>query len=232
MRQLDLDALRIVDSRIDIDAVTALREPMLQVQEAIDGLDQAMADSQNGWLVPPVADRLTELAVEVDDQQVVAQRALDALDVAPAVLGADGERVYFVMFTTPAEARGQGGFMGNYAEITIDQGRIEMTEFGRHTDLNDGGRAPAQAGQRPGGLAGPLRPVRLPEGPRQGGRRGAVVEHHDVAELPGDRPGGGRAVSAERRPGDRRRDQPRRVRPRAAGRVWSARWRSTAPPSR
>jgi hypothetical protein len=142
MRQLDLDALRIVDSRIDIDAVTALREPMLQVQEAIDYLDQAMADSQNGWLIPPVADRLTDLTTEVDDQQVVAQHVLDALDVAPAVLGAHGERVYFVMFTTPAEARGQGGFMGNYAEITIDQGRIEMTEFGRHTDLN-------QAGDRP-----------------------------------------------------------------------------------
>jgi hypothetical protein len=142
MRQLDLDALQIVDSRIDIDAVVALREPMLQVQKAIDGLDQAMADSQNGWLVPPVSDRLTDLAIEVDDQQVVGQRALDALDVAPAVLGAEGERVYFVMFTTPAEARGQGGFMGNYAEITIDQGRIEMTEFGSDEDLNAAGERP------------------------------------------------------------------------------------------
>jgi hypothetical protein len=149
MRQLDLDALRIVDSRIDIDAVTALREPMLQVQEAIDDLDQAMADSQNGWLIPPVADRLTDLTAEVDEQQVVAQRALDALDVAPAVLGADGERVYFVMFTTPAEARGQGGFMGNYAEITIDQGRIEMTEFGRHTDLNQTGDRPRKLENAP-----------------------------------------------------------------------------------
>jgi hypothetical protein len=73
---------------------------------------------------------------------VVGQRALDALDVAPAVLGAEGERVYFVMFTTPAEARGQGGFMGNYAEITIDQGRIEMTEFGSDEDLNAAGERP------------------------------------------------------------------------------------------
>ena len=73
MRQLDLDALRIVDSRIDIEAVTALREPLLQVQQAIDGLDQAMVDSQNGWLVPPVDRAPDELAVEVDDQQVVSQ---------------------------------------------------------------------------------------------------------------------------------------------------------------
>jgi hypothetical protein len=142
MRQLDLDALRIVDSRIDIEAVTALREPMLQVQEAIDDLDQAMADSQNGWLLPPVSERLTELTEEVGEQQVVGQRALEALDAAPAVLGADGDRVYFVMFTTPAEARGQGGFMGNYAEITVDQGRIEMTEFGSDEDLNAAGERP------------------------------------------------------------------------------------------
>jgi hypothetical protein len=218
MRQLDLDALQIVDSRIDIDAVMALREPMLQVQKAIDGLDQAMADSQNGWLLPPVADRLTDLATEVDDQQVVGQRALDALAVAPAVLGAEGERVYFVMFTTPAEARGQGGFMGNYAEITIDQGRIEMTEFGSDEDLNAAGERPRKLVDAPEDWLARYGPFGFADGPRQSGRRRPVVEHHDVAELPGDRTSGGRAVPAERRQGDRRRDQPRRVRPRTAGR--------------
>jgi tellurite resistance protein len=41
---------------------------------------------------PAVSGRLGELAVEIEAQKAVARRAQDALDVAPAVLGADGVR--------------------------------------------------------------------------------------------------------------------------------------------
>ena len=34
-----------------------------------------------------------------------------AVQVAPSMLGADGERRYFIAFTTPAETRGLGGSM-------------------------------------------------------------------------------------------------------------------------
>ena len=37
--------------------------------------------------------------------------------LAPQMLGAEGVRRYFIAFTTPAEARGMGGFMGNWAVI-------------------------------------------------------------------------------------------------------------------
>src|ERR1700712_4473786 len=33
--------------------------------------------------------------------------------------------------------------MGNWAEVTIEQGRITMTKFGRTADLNNGGPDPA-----------------------------------------------------------------------------------------
>jgi hypothetical protein len=56
--------------------------------------------------------------------------------LAPQMLGQGGVRRYFVMFTTPAEARGLGGFMGNWAELTITDGKIEMTQFGRTLDLD------------------------------------------------------------------------------------------------
>ena len=51
------------------------------------------------------------------------------------MLGANGKRVYFIAFTTPAEAHGLGGYMGNWAEITMDQGHISVTGFGRTADL-------------------------------------------------------------------------------------------------
>ena len=58
-----------------------------------------------------------------------------AVQRVPAMLGAEGPRVYFVAFTTPAESRGLGGSMGNWAEVTIDAGRFSVTGFGRTADL-------------------------------------------------------------------------------------------------
>jgi hypothetical protein len=133
---IDLDRLRIVDGRIDIEAVRELRAPMNELQLALDELELAVFDASSPWLVGPLQDELDELTAQIDEQQDLGAKVDDALEVAPAILGADGPRVYFVMFTTPAEARGTGGFMGNYAEVTVDGGRIAMTGFGRHSDLN------------------------------------------------------------------------------------------------
>ena len=47
------------------------------------------------------------------------------------MLGAEGTRRYFIAFTTPAEARGLGGFMGNWAVLTARDGRLRLAEFGR-----------------------------------------------------------------------------------------------------
>ncbi|MEQ8437455.1 MAG: DUF4012 domain-containing protein [Ilumatobacter fluminis] len=166
---IDFDALRIVDGRIDVDAVSGLQEPMAELQQALTDLDGAVADAQNPWLVEPVAERLDDLRLEIDEQRELGDKAVVALDHAPAILGADGERVYFVMFTTPAEARGQGGFMGNYAEITLDDGRITLTDFGRHSDLNRAATEPFDLSEAPtdwleqyggeGFARGPGRPV-------------------------------------------------------------------------
>jgi hypothetical protein len=142
LSHVDLDTLRIVDGRIDIDAVRALQEPMSQLQTALDVLEGDIRAVDSGWLLPPVRNELIEVSGEIDEQQAIGEIAREALEVAPAMLGADEPRVYFVMFTTPAEARGQGGFMGNWAELTVTDGRIEISRFGRHGELDDDGRRP------------------------------------------------------------------------------------------
>ena len=139
---VDLDSLRIVDGRIDVDAVQALGPPVQALRAALVDVDRAVLSSQSGWLVSPVQGVLDELRAEVADQQALVERATTALEVAPTILGAEGERVYFVMFTTPAEARGQGGFMGNWAELSVDNGKIKLTRIGRTTDLISGSGGP------------------------------------------------------------------------------------------
>ena len=60
------------------------------------------------------------------------------------MLGGDGPRTYFVAFTTPAEARGLGGFMGTWAELRADDGRLEVDPNGsdRRADRRRMGAAP------------------------------------------------------------------------------------------
>lgn len=133
---VDLDRLRINDGRIDLAAIRELEEPLREVREAVAALDSAIGTAESPWLLPQISSRLEHLRSDIDRQQKRGDKALEAVQLAPAILGAEGERRYFVMFTTPAEARGQGGFMGNYAEVTVNDGKISLTRQGRRSDLN------------------------------------------------------------------------------------------------
>ena len=138
----DPNTLRVVNGQIDLNAVRALVQPFANLRTAIDDMGSAIADVRSPWLVAPLQDRLSSLGNDVVKNKTRAENALLAVQVAPDMLGGSGVRHYFVAFTTPAEARGLGGFMGNWAELTIDNGHITMSKFGRHTDLSAGGPNP------------------------------------------------------------------------------------------
>jgi hypothetical protein len=127
----DLDAVMDGPGTVDLDAVAALEAPMLDVQRQLRDVIATIDDARSPWLVDRVTDELDELEVTVEDQLDRADVALDVVRTAPALLGADEERTYFLAFTTPSEVRGLGGFMGIWAELTADDGRIEMTTFDR-----------------------------------------------------------------------------------------------------
>jgi hypothetical protein len=137
--EVDLAALSDENGRIDVRAVRDLRPPLHAVGQQIEALHETITDVDSQWLLPPVTDRLTDLAAEVDEQRRRSDDALAGAIAAPDLLGGEGPRTYFIGFTTPSEARGLGGFMGNWAEITITDGRIEMTRFGRTDELNEAG---------------------------------------------------------------------------------------------
>ncbi|MCU1392749.1 MAG: hypothetical protein JWM34_1177 [Ilumatobacteraceae bacterium] len=138
--EIDLDALRPHNGQLNIDVVRKLVVPIGGLNTALDELDHAVRGvSGSGWVIGPITSRVSALRADIAKQQVRGANALAVVKAAPAMLGGDGKRVYFVSFLTPAEARGGGGLMGNYAELTIDNGKFSLTKFGRHTDLNQAG---------------------------------------------------------------------------------------------
>ena len=137
LRAIDPASLRVVDGAIDLEAVAAVEAPLLQVESALADLDAVSADIESPWLLAPVQDELAELEDRLDANRPRLRNAIDAVRLAPQMLGGDGERRYLVLFTTPSELRGIAGFIGNYADITVTDGRIEIEEFGRRSDLED-----------------------------------------------------------------------------------------------
>ena len=135
LRQIDPAALRVEGGAVDLAAVAALQQPFAEIDRALEDLAGVVDGVRSPWLVAEATDELDSLDERLTDNAPRVDNAREAVALAPRMLGADGPRTYLVLFTTPAEARGLGGFAGNYAELTIDQGSIEMTDFGRVHDL-------------------------------------------------------------------------------------------------
>jgi hypothetical protein len=121
----------------------ALRPPLEASVDSLRRADRRLAAVDSSVLLPPVADRLDDLADRVAEALASAETAADAVDVAPGLLGADGPRHYFLALQTPSELRGVGGFMGSWAELVIDHGRFDLVRTGRVRDLTQGGPDPS-----------------------------------------------------------------------------------------
>jgi hypothetical protein len=137
LRDVDPSRLRVENGALDIDAVRSVQAPLERVRDSLSALEGAVGDVRSPWLLNRLDTELDELLVDVDDQRPNLDTAIDAVRLAPQMLGGDGERRYLVLFTTPAEVRGLGGFIGNYAEVVLDNGRIDVAIAGRRSDLEE-----------------------------------------------------------------------------------------------
>jgi hypothetical protein len=134
-RDIDLDRLRLRGGRFDLDAIRDYQAVLERAQKGLHALRSEVPEG-NQWLVPPVTnglDRLERTLAEADES---AATAVEATRLAPDMLGGDRPHHYFVAFVTPAEARASGGFMGNHAVLTLDDGKMSLGPIGRTIDLN------------------------------------------------------------------------------------------------
>ncbi len=131
----DLERLTVVGGRVNVEALADLAEPVAALEDAVGELAAVLDDAQSPWLVAPLQDRLDAALTEARRAEHQARATAAAGRVGPAMLGADGPRRYFVAFVNAAEARGHSGLMGNWNEVTIDDGQIEVTATGRTARL-------------------------------------------------------------------------------------------------
>ena len=182
---VDPEQLRLVNGRIDIDAIRLIQEPFHDVQDSIGDLEAAIDDTASPWLIEPLQTRLDDLDAELADNGARLDNAVLAVDLAPQLLGADGPRRYFIAFTTPSGSPWPGRLHGQL-------GRAQ-----RHRRPPASHRVRPHARPQPGRAA----PARSPA-PRTGSSSGApTVSRRDRAA----RPNASHGRTSRSRPSSRRR---------------------------
>ncbi|HET7487418.1 MAG TPA: DUF4012 domain-containing protein [Acidimicrobiales bacterium] len=140
-READPSSIHLTDGAVDLQALEAVRRPLEAAADSLRRADKAMTRARSPFLVGPVATRLDDLADKVHSASGSAETAVLALRTAPALLGADGPRRYFVAVQNPAESRASGGLIGNFGELVSQDGVVSLGRFGRVQELNEAGDA-------------------------------------------------------------------------------------------
>ena len=134
-----LQSFRAEGGRIDVQRMRALGRRMTTADDALTRARSAVAAARGPWLVPFVAHRTRSFDADLTDAQHTTSQARQVLNAVPELLGIDGPRRYLLVVGNPAEARGSGGVIGNFGELTADNGMLRLERFGRTTELNSGG---------------------------------------------------------------------------------------------
>lgn len=131
-----LNDVHVTDGQVPLDTLAAIEPQAGAVAARVTAARRRLSSARSSWLVPPMLDKLDVELTRVAKVEKTTQVVHRALVVLPSLMGQGGPRRYFLAVQTPVESRAGGGFMGNFGEITADNGRLRLSRFGRQDDLN------------------------------------------------------------------------------------------------
>jgi uncharacterized protein DUF4012 len=141
-----LSSLGLQDGGIPLDSLRSLAP---SVKRALDSLDAAAEESARlpeSWVIGQVAEA-RDLVRERLAQAVPLARSADALlSSLPRFAGQGRDARYFVAAQNSAELRGTGGLIGNYAILTLRDGRMSLSPF---SDVQTLPNLPAESAPTP-----------------------------------------------------------------------------------
>lgn len=133
-------------ARINLAALRDAAPTIADTASAARALATQAAAVDSSFL-GPVDDARTQLVEQTSELSTMLGNISTAAEIAPAMLGADGPRTYFIGFQTNAEARGTGGLLGGFGELRADDGTVRVDELASNKELSLTGVAPISLGQ-------------------------------------------------------------------------------------
>jgi hypothetical protein len=137
----DPTQLRVRDGTVPLAAVARL-EPSLESADQLLARSQArLRTIQRGFLVAPITKALDRLSSRVAKAERESRVAAEAGRMIPQIFGGNGPGRYFLAVENNAEARGTGGFIGNWGIITTLDGKLSLGQIQGIAVLNPRGSA-------------------------------------------------------------------------------------------
>ena len=125
----------LVDGRVDLALLAGLAEEVAEAERKARAAQAAADRISSRYLPPPVSNARQDLVAQVRDLSAGLTTSREALNLAPAMLGTDGPRRYFLAVHNNAEVRGTGGLVGAYAVLRADAGRLSLEKVGTNQDF-------------------------------------------------------------------------------------------------
>jgi hypothetical protein len=129
--------LRTSGDTIDVRGLQAAAAPLRTAVTELDSYTRRLGTVPTGSLVlDPIEHARAALTGNIAQVRATAVVANRFASIAPAMLGANGTRRYFVADVNVNEARGTGGVLGGYQILEATKGRIRVVSSGAASDLS------------------------------------------------------------------------------------------------
>lgn len=128
--------------QLDTGAVQAVADAMPGLSSAVSAAAVDVGEIDADGLRPEVAAGVTTLNDALAAARGPFADAVPLFEELPGMLGADGQRSWLVLLQQDAEARGTGGLVGAFAELTTEQGRMSLVDARSRSALDRGPAIP------------------------------------------------------------------------------------------
>ena len=128
------DSLRNSDSGINVGALANAQAQLAPIADSAESINDNVRGIDSTWL-GMVGDAKTELFEQTDETARFVRGTDTAARLLPPMLGAGGDRSYFLAFQTPSEARATGGLVGAFGIVNARGGEVTVEDIGTNAEL-------------------------------------------------------------------------------------------------
>jgi hypothetical protein len=133
------------DGRVDVQLLRDKEPELSKISADAIRLDEDAGAISEPTYLSILRDARSELQGQTAEIAVLLENTSLGARLAPAMMGADGPRTYFMGFQTNAEARGTGGLLGGFGILRFDNGTPTVDTLASTIEL-DGSFTPIDLG--------------------------------------------------------------------------------------
>lgn len=123
---LNWDSLLPSSGGTDLGPIRNASPSVSAAAHAVRASAERLGNIDAGSLWPQVAEPLTRAREQLQSVTGALDASASLANIAPAMLGADGQRNYLLMIQNNAESRATGGIPGALAVLTLDKGKLTL----------------------------------------------------------------------------------------------------------